>query len=83
MDRGEVSDHARVRLCQRLGQFADPEVVLNALWAGGRIARRADFLSFGTYPKRGRAYRVAILRGEKIIIVREGTRFVTVILKKK
>jgi len=83
MDRGEVSDHAAVRLRQRVGQFADPEVVLNALWTGGRLACRADFLSFGTYPKCGREYRVAILRGDKIIIVKEGTRFITVILKKK
>lgn len=63
-----VSDHARKRLKERLGDV-DAEGVCEYLWATGHPPTGREFGVFRTNPVAGRDYRVARRRGVLVMVV--------------
>ena len=69
-----VSRHAACRARERVA----PDLPWDYLWQVGRPATCADFARYGIAPYEGRAYRIAVWRGQALMLV-AGRRFVTVI----
>jgi hypothetical protein len=73
-----VSFHCSQRIAQRTSYSARE---VQELWDRARPATITDFAAFGTYQQPGTAYRIAVFRGEKVLIVKSLTtgRFITIL----